>query len=229
MHLSRTRILAGSLVPVAAALAASGPFAGADTATLHAASVKNLWATVNICDTKNHPDAIGIRGHAPGRQTRANIWMRFLVQYQKNGGWAFVQKNGSPLSTGWRKIGAATYPEWRESGATFPFDLKPGQGYLLRGLVRFEWRLHGNVIRHEEAITAAGHSEASGGDPKGYSAATCFIARGISADRSLSPRRPRATPADRSAAHRPRSTRTAARPPAGPTGQAGATPATSAP
>lgn len=229
MLLSRTRILAASLVAMAAALAASGPLAGADTATLHEASVKNLWATVNICDTKNHPDAIGIRGHAPGRQTRANIYMRFFVQYQKKGSWAFVQKNGGPLTTGWRKIGAATYPEWRESGATFPFTLKPGQSYLLRGLVQFEWRTHGNVIRHEQATTTSGHSEAAHGDPHGYSAATCFIARGISADRSLSRRRPQAKPADRSAARRPPSTHTAAPPPAGPTGSAGATPATSAP
>ena len=224
MNVSRPRILLGS-VPVLAALALGGPFADAEDAHLSkAATVKNLWSTVNICDTHNHPDAIGIRARAPGDGSRENIWMRFLVQYQKNGAWTFVTKGGK---TDWQRAGSAEF-KWQERGVTFPFDLSPGDGFLMRGLVKFQWRLHGKVLRERHAYTSSGHHAAGGGDPKGYSAATCFIS-GTGVGRSLSRRRPPATRADRSAARRPPSTRTADRPPAGPTGSDGATPRASAP
>jgi hypothetical protein len=225
MRPSRTPILWGSLVPVLTALALGGSLAGAEGAPLHAAATKNLWSTVNICDTTSHPNAIGVRARAPGDGSKENIWMRFFVQYQKNGAWTNVKKGGS---SAWRRIGSAEF-KWREGGVTFPFDLKPGDGYLMRGLVKIEWRLHGNVRRRTHAYTSSGHHAAGGGDPKGYSAATCFIAEGIGADRSLSRHRRPATRVDRSAVRRPPSTRTADRSPSGPTGPDGATPATSAP
>jgi hypothetical protein len=224
---TRSRLLGGSLVPVLAALAVSGSFADAESAQISkAATVKNLWATVNVCDTQKHPDSIGIRGRAPGdRHKDHNIWMRFFVQYQKAGVWADVAKGGR---TGWRKIGSADY-DWREYGVTFPFDLKPAESYRMRGHVKFEWRAHGEVLKHRHEYTASGHHAAGGGDPKGYSAATCFISGGTGAGRSLSRRPLPAKRADLSAARRPPSTRTADPPPAGPTGPDGATPATSAP
>ena len=226
MPLSRTRVLAGSLIPLAAALALSGSFADAESAAVRkAATVKNLWATVNICDTKGHPNAIGIRGRAPGNGSSDNIWMRFLVQFKKNGAWTFVKNGGR---SAWIKAGSARY-KWLERGVTFPFDLKPGESYLMRGLVRYEWRRHGEVLHRTHRYTEAGHHAAGGGDPKGYSAATCFIAEGIGADRSLSRRRPPAKRADRSAVRRPPSTRTADRPPAESPPADAATPATSAP
>jgi hypothetical protein len=226
MRLSATRILGGSLVPLAAALAVSGPFAGAESAPLSQAStVKNLWSTVNICDTKSHPDALGVRGRAPGDGSRQNIWMRFFAQYQKNGAWVFVKKGGR---SSWIEAGPAAFT-WQEHGVTFPFTLKPGESYLMRGLVKFQWRLHGKVVRSSHAYTSSGHHAASGGDPKGYSAATCFNSGGTGVDRSLSPRRRQAKPADRSASRRPPSTRKAARPPAERPRPSAATPATSAP
>ena len=230
MRPSRSRILRGSLVAVAA-VAASGPLAGAETAPqVHASAVKNLWATVNICDTKNHPDSIGIRGHAPGRQRAGNIWMRFFVEYQKAGKWLPVKNGGS---TTWLKAGPARYPEWQEYGRTFKYNLNPGDTYLMRGRVQFQWRSHGEVFRREQAYTSGGHSAAErndpNSDPNGYSSGTCVISRGIGAGRSLSRRRPQVTAAARSGADRPPSTRTAARPAPGPTGRGGATPTASAP
>jgi hypothetical protein len=225
MHFSRTRILGGSLVPLLAALALGGSFAGAHSARLsEAKTVKNLWSTVNICDTTKHPDALGIRARAPGFGGDEKIWMRFFAQYQKNGAWTFVKKGGS---TGWRKAGSANF-KWQEHGVTFNFDLKPGESYVMRGLVRFEWRLHGEVRRVSHAYTSSGHHAAGEGDPKGYSAATCFIS-GTGVGRSLSRHGPRAKPSDRSAARRPPSTRKAARPPAERLRPGAATPATSGP
>lgn len=222
----KTRILLGLVAAFAAALAASGQLAGAQTAGATRTTVKHLWATVNICDTKRHPDSIGIRGHAPGRQRPGNVWMRFFVQYLKNGQWVPVTQGGS---TDWRKAGPATYPEWQELGVTFPFVLKPGDHYRMRGLVRFQWRSHGDVFYSAQAITSAGHPDAADGDPPGYSAATCYLSRGTIAGRSISRHRPPASAAARSAVRRPRSTRTAAPAPAAPPPPGGASPATSAP
>jgi hypothetical protein len=40
-----------------------------------------LWATVNICDTANNPDSMGIRASMPGNATDQRMWMRFTAEY----------------------------------------------------------------------------------------------------------------------------------------------------
>jgi hypothetical protein len=47
--------------------------------------------------------------------------------------------------------------------------------YLMRGVVSFEWRDDGEVVRSARKRTAAGHPATKGSDPAGYSAATCTI------------------------------------------------------
>ena len=43
---------------------------------------KRLWATVNVCDTVGHPDALGIRGSMPSDGSKADtMFMRFQVQF----------------------------------------------------------------------------------------------------------------------------------------------------
>ena len=54
---------------------------------------RDLWATVNICDTAKHPDAIGIRASMPGTPKHARLAMRFRVQYRTDSG-AWVQAGG---------------------------------------------------------------------------------------------------------------------------------------
>ena len=57
--MKRTR----SIIPAAvvAALAAAAPAAHA--------SARDLWATVNVCDTKAHPNMMGVRARMPGDGT----------------------------------------------------------------------------------------------------------------------------------------------------------------
>src|SRR5439155_1705810 len=136
----------------------------AGAAGAQAKTPRNQWATVNVCDTESHPDALGIRARMPGTGKRQKMWMQFLAEYLKNGTWTRATDGGqSP----WRYVGSALF-KYEESGWTFDFDqLLPGEGYTLRGVVRFAWRKHGKVLRHTHVITSANHSTDTG-DPKGY-------------------------------------------------------------
>ncbi len=151
------------LLAIALALAVIAATGGA----ANARRPRNLWATVNICDTDNHPDQLGIRARAPGNGRRQRIWMRFRAQYRDNGRWR--RAGSSP----WRRVGSARYT-YQESGWTFEFDPGPTDDYLMRGVVRVEWRRHGKVLRHRRLVTSA-HHPSRGADPTGYSSATCHI------------------------------------------------------
>ena len=131
-----------------------------------------LWATVNVCDTDDHPDTIGIRGSMPGTGRRTDrLYMRFQVQFQAaDGTWR-------PLSSGglseWELVGRGTW-EARQSG--YSFRVRPPEGSVrLRGLVRFEWRRHGRVVRREIRATEGRHRSTAGADPPGFSRGTCVV------------------------------------------------------
>ena len=47
---------------------------------------KNLWATVNVCDTKRSPDDMGVRARMPGDGTHRRMYMRFTAQYRSAAG-----------------------------------------------------------------------------------------------------------------------------------------------
>ena len=47
--------------------------------------------------------------------------------------------------------------------------------HLLRGVVTFEWREDGEVVRRARKRTTANHPGTKGSDPVGFSAATCTI------------------------------------------------------
>ena len=129
----------------------------------------DLWATVNVCDTSAHPDAIGIRASMPGGRARSRLLMRFRVQYRdlSDGRWRAVQDADS----GWRRIGRGR--SVRESGWSF---VVAGEGTrILRGVVRYRWMRNGHATRRERRITEGGHRSTLGADPADFSAATCRI------------------------------------------------------
>ena len=175
MRPSRTPLIGLAVALVTAAFVAGGATAGSRDATLYAARApKNQWATVNICDTKKHPNAIGIRARMPGNGTSQHMRMRFFLQYLKKGAWTRVKG----AMSAWRDAGSADFT-WQELGWTFTInDLKPGDGYRMRGLVKFQWRKHGKIVRSAHAYTSAGHATGHG-DPPNYSASTCFVSAGI--------------------------------------------------
>ena len=143
----------------------------------HAATVdksRHLWATVNICDTAQSPDTLGIRASMPGSgKANERMFMRFRAQFfsQVDQKWHNFMAKGT--DSGFVPVGSARYKA-RQSGWTFPFKLQPGQQYELRGAVSFEWRRGGKVVRRAAKRTSAGHKTALS-EPEGYSAATCDV------------------------------------------------------
>jgi hypothetical protein len=135
---------------------------------------KLLWSTINVCDTAGHPDGIGIRGSMPGSgDRRERMFMRFQVQYFDVG----VQQwhnTGADGDSGFVTVGSARF-RVRESGRTFTITPPASGSYLLRGVVTFEWRQDGEVVRRARKRTAAGHSGTVGSDPPGFTAAICEV------------------------------------------------------
>ena len=136
-----------------------------------------LWATVNICDTRDHPDEIGIRASMPGLERRAaTLLMRFRIQYYATVDSKWHNFAANPRTdSGWMRLGR------QRGGAVesgFNVRFRPpvdGGAHHLRGAVAFRWRRDGRVVRRKREITEAGHRSTAGADPRNYSAATCLL------------------------------------------------------
>jgi len=134
-----------------------------------------LWATVNVCDTAGHPDAIGIRGSMPGTMKgREVMFMRFRAQYLsvEDDKWHDVSGEGD---TGFLKAGRADVKA-RQKGRYIKIEPRNDR-VVLRGVVMFQWRRQGKVVRRAQRRTRKGHTSKAGADPAGYSATTCTVKR----------------------------------------------------
>jgi hypothetical protein len=164
-----------ALVAILATAAAVSP-AGA------APAPKDLWATVNICDTVGHPNQMGVRASMPGDGKRHRMWMRFHAQFYKakTRQWFDVKGNGvSP----WQYVGRSRVKS-QQAGYTFSFAAPTaGNAFVLRGVVDFQWRAKRRtksgrvrtvVVRTLHANTKGEHPS-DGADPPGYSSGTCEI------------------------------------------------------
>lgn len=145
-------------------------------APAHAAKKKTtlLWATVNVCDTAKSPDMLGVRGSMPGTGDKGEMFMRFRVQYYdiEKKAWRAVKDDDA--DSGFLSAGSSRF-KVRQTGATFHFPPPAGGRFRLRGVVDFEWRAKGKVIKRARRITEKGRQSVSGADPAGYSAAECVI------------------------------------------------------
>lgn len=151
---------------VAAALLAASVAGGAQTTD------PALWATVNVCDTAAHPDTIGIRGSMPGTgRGDDRMYMLFTIQFQASDGtWRDLSSGGR---SHWESVGNGT---WESRQAGWSFQVRPQGGSVrLRGVVRFQWRRQGRVVRREVRATEAGHQSTAGADPRGYSREVCIV------------------------------------------------------
>jgi hypothetical protein len=166
----RPLALGAALLAPLAAFAVAAPAGAAPQRAL------TPWATVNVCDTAAHPNAIGIRASMPGaRRASVRLYARFRVQWhdQTDGLWHNLLSGGD---SGFVALGRVKATAARESGQVFRYQApKQGAPLLLRGRVDFQWRIGRTVVRRETALTAKGHKSAAGSDPKGYSAATCTL------------------------------------------------------
>jgi hypothetical protein len=135
----------------------------------------DLWATVNVCNPPSQAGVLGIRGSMPGTGKKGDMYMRFRVQWYKPSAKRWRTLRSDDTDTGFVRVGSSRF-NVRQSGASFTFILPPEEGRLrLRGLVYFEWRSKGKVVRRAKRITEAGHKSVAGADPKGYSARRCVL------------------------------------------------------
>jgi len=133
-----------------------------------------LWATVNVCDTTSHPKTIGIRASMPGTaKGRETMFMRFRAQYlsSEDDKWHNVPGEGD---SGFLQVGRAD--KARQKGRYIKIQARTDR-VVLRGIVTFEWRLQGKVVRRAQRRTRTGHRSRAGADPPNYSAASCTIKR----------------------------------------------------
>ena len=126
----------------------AGPSFGIATAS----STPELWATVNICDTPNNPNAMGVRAGMPGNSSQQRMFMRFRAEYWSRSRQDWAPVAGSGVSP-WVYAGPAHY-ERRQAGWTFQFaPPPPGVTFTMRALVEFEWR------RPDELVALKGRAK----------------------------------------------------------------------
>jgi hypothetical protein len=139
-------------------------------------AAKYLWATVNVCDTPKAPNTVGVRGSMPGNGTRQRLYMRFEAQY-------FDELKDRFVSTGsrtrWMRVGSARFKS-TQAGFSFAFTDPPaGSEFRMRGIVGYQWRARRKgrlvVVKRARRITRGGVRGVEGGDPRGFSAASCVI------------------------------------------------------
>ncbi len=88
-----------------------------------------LWATVNICDTKGSPNALGVRTSVPGNGTNQRIFARYTAQWWSGEKQEWLTVGGSGV-TDWTFVGDADMSS-RQAGWTFRF-VQPRAGHDLR-------------------------------------------------------------------------------------------------
>jgi hypothetical protein len=154
----------------------SAPAAVAMTARAHASSSvlqsRQLWATINICNPKDQPDILGVRGSMPSDgRPRDRMYMSFRLQYLNSTTKHWGDLAGSTPT--FISVGSGGARQGGQSFQLMPATGKPA--FTLRGLVEFQWRRGKTVLESTRRPTTAGHVSLAGADPRGFSAATCQI------------------------------------------------------
>jgi hypothetical protein len=129
-----------------------------------------LWATINVCNPKDAPNVVGVRGSMPSDgQPKDMMLMRFQLQYfdAATGKWVEV---GQSADSGLLRVGSGA--STRQDGRSFTLATS-SHSFQLRGLVTFEWVRGKRVVYSTQRTTTAGHKSLAGADPTGYSAADC--------------------------------------------------------
>jgi hypothetical protein len=165
--------LAALLLPVSAPAASSSGVAKARAASSVLRS-RQLWATINICNPRDRPDYVGIRGSMPGDgRAHDTMYMSFRVQYLNSTTKHWVDLGGT-MAPSFIDVGSGS--AGRQGGESFqvkPISGKPA--FMFRGLVEFQWRRGNKVLESTKRATTGGRPSPAHADPPGFSAATCLI------------------------------------------------------
>ena len=145
-----------------------------------------LWATVNICDTEQSPNALGVRTSVPGNGSGRLVYARYTAQWWSRAKQSWLTVNGAG-KTDWNYVGRQNrHPH--QAGWTFRFSQPPeGSTYVIRGVVELSWRdqaeaskerrkrARRSVVKRQALLTETGKQGVGGGDPVGTSKAMCLI------------------------------------------------------
>ncbi len=163
-----------ALLLAASPAAARGPRPATPTPAQVRAAVsraehsRRLWATINICNTAAHPNTVGIRGQMPALGFAARLRMVFGIDLwgPTGGGFKALKGVAQPSEDGGQRGGT-----W-QTGVLLRFPPHTG---LVRGRVRFEWRMGSRTIGHLDEVTHPGHTDARYSDPSGFSSGRCRL------------------------------------------------------
>jgi hypothetical protein len=148
--------------------------AGAALPATAAKRPRDLWATVNVCDTTVHDNMMGVRASMPGDGAKTRMFMRFVAQYYDRSRQLWSEVKGSGISK-WIYVGSGIYQS-RQGGYTFAFDPPAGgKTFVLRGAVDYKWTKGLRVVRTAHVVTKSGHPNTKGADPAAFSAGLCEI------------------------------------------------------
>jgi hypothetical protein len=134
---------------------------------------RELWATIDVCNSPKQPDTVGVRGSMPGDGKPADkLYMNFTLEYLNAvNQWTALPSSGS----GWVLVGAGSSSS-RQSGWSFTLKPPHSRGRLvLRGMVGFRWMRAGHQFAHTTLATTGGRSALAGSEPEGFSAARCTL------------------------------------------------------
>jgi hypothetical protein len=159
--------------PAGAAAARNGGGATLSASARALLRSKLLWATIDVCNARDQPNVLGIRGSMPGdAQARDRMYMSFRLQYLQAGTTRWVNL-ASDVPT---YVAVGSGASARQGGRSFviaPVAGKPA--FTLRGVVGFQWRRGRTVLVSVSRPTTAAHQALAGADPAGFSAASCLI------------------------------------------------------
>lgn len=132
-----------------------------------------LWATIDVCNAKDQPNTVGIRGSMPGDgRAQDKMYMSFRLQIMSaTKHWVDLIAGASP-----NYVAVGSSATARQGGRSFqlvPVAGKPAS--QLRGVVDFQWRHGKTVIFKISRPSTAEHPALAGADPAGFSAASCLI------------------------------------------------------
>jgi hypothetical protein len=168
--------LLGALsAPCASGASAPSPSGGIGKATEHAIQRSlALWATINVCNPPDQPDAVGVRGSMPGDgNAHDKMYMSFRLQYLESAGQRWIDLAAGALP---QYVAVGSAKSARQGGRSFQLVPVPGKPpFDLRGVVSFQWRRGSTVELSLSRPTTAGKMSLAGADPAGFSAANCAI------------------------------------------------------
>lgn len=152
----------------AVAKSSSGPTKTQIAAAIRAAEKSpQLWATINICNSKGHRDEIGVRGQMPSLGFPSRLVMVFQLLYWSANKHTYlpVAKSRHPYVVGESSTATIQY------GVSYSFSPK----VTLIGEITFKWFRGPFLLGEVARKTTAGHKDVSDAAPPHYSVAICSI------------------------------------------------------